>query len=157
MTFSKLVDEYYDKCARFKLTNPKGFSSRVKPAVDGFGTIPITQIRTQMIEDWQIKLGQPRVIHGVERTPATATVNRILSEFRRILNWAVGRELLPASPFMRGGLAAIKLDHEDNRRDRRISEDEEDTLLSNASPLVRALIIFALDTGVRRGEMLEIT
>jgi len=73
------------------------------------------------------------------------------------MNWATGRGLLPASPFVRGGLAAIKLDHEDNQRDRRISDSEEDTLLSHASPLVRALIIIALDTGVRRGEMLEIT
>ena len=157
MTFSKLVEEYYDKCARFKLTNPKGFSSRVKPAVEAFGTLPIAQLRTQLIEDWQIKLARPRVIQGVERPPATATVNRVLSELRRILNWAVGRELLPASPFVRGGLAAIKLGHEDNQRDRRISEDEEDTLLSHSSPRIRALIIIALDTGVRRGEMLEIT
>jgi integrase len=157
MTFSKLVDEYYDKYARFTLTKPQGFASRVKPAVDAFGPLPITQIRTQMIQDWQLRLGQPRLIHGVERPPATATVNRVLSEVRRIMNWATGRGLLPASPFIRGGLAAIKLDHEDNQRDRRISDSEEDTLLSHASPLVRALIILALDTGVRRGEMLEIT
>lgn len=156
MTFSKLVEEYYDKCARFKLTKPKGFASRVKPAVDAFGPLPITQIRTQVIEDWQLKLGQPRLIHGVERPPAAATVNRMISEVRRIMNWAVGRDLLPASPFVKGGLAAIKLDHEDNQRDRRISDSEEDALLSHASPLVRGLIIVALDTGVRRGEMLEI-
>jgi len=32
---------------------------------------------------------------------------------------------------------------------------EELALLSHASPLVRGLIIVALDTGVRRGEMLK--
>jgi integrase len=156
MTFSMLVDEYYDKCARFKLTNPKIFPSRMKPALTAFGPLLIKQIRTQMIEDWQLKLAQPRLIRGVEQPPATATVNRVVSELRRVMNWAVRRELLPGSPFVRGGLAAIKLDHEDNRRDRRISDVEEVRLLSHATPLVRALIIIALDTGVRRGEMLEI-
>jgi len=110
MTLSKLVEEYYDKCARFKLTSPKVFPSRVKPALKAFGPLLINQVRTQMIEDWQLKLAQPRLIRGVERPPATATVNRVVSELRRIMNWAVGRELLPASPFVRGGLAAIKLD-----------------------------------------------
>jgi integrase len=84
------------------------------------------------------------------------TVNRVVSDLRRVLNWAVRRDLLAASPFLKGGLAAIKLDHEDNQRDRRIPDSEEEALLNHAFPLIRGLIILALDTGVRRGEMLEI-
>jgi len=96
------------------------------------------------------------MIHGIERPAATATVNRAIAELRRILNWAVRRDFLPVSPFLKGGLAAIRLEHEDNQRDRRIAEREEEALLQYAPPLIRALIIIALDAGVRAGEMLEI-
>jgi integrase len=50
----------------------------------------------------------------------------------------------------------IRLEHEDNVRRRRISEDEEARLLDMAPPLLRFMIIAALDTGIRRGEMLAL-
>jgi integrase len=45
---------------------------------------------------------------------------------------------------------------EDNRRRRRLSEEEEAALLAVASPILRSMIIAALDTGMRRGEMLSL-
>jgi integrase len=45
---------------------------------------------------------------------------------------------------------------EDNQRRRRISEDEEARLLAVAPPLLRSMIIAALDTGMRQGEMLAL-
>ncbi len=73
-----------------------------------------------------------------------------------MLNWAASREYIPASPFRKGGISVIKLDREDNRRNRRISTEEEERLISAAPPRLRALIILAMDTGVRAGEMLAI-
>jgi integrase len=83
-------------------------------------------------------------------------VNRPVSDLRRILNWAVSREYLSATPFRRGGVAAVKLDKEDLGRNRRITPEEEERLLAAAAPHLRALVILALDTGVRAGEMLKI-
>ena len=45
---------------------------------------------------------------------------------------------------------------EDNKRSRRIAEEEEQRLLDLAPPLLRALIIVALDTGIRRGALLAL-
>ena len=45
---------------------------------------------------------------------------------------------------------------EDNKRRRRISEQEEAALLAVAAPYLRSMIIAALDTGMRRGEMLAL-
>src|SRR6266508_3337136 len=73
-----------------------------------------------------------------------------------MLNWAVRREYAPSSPFTRGGVSIIKFDREDNRRNRRISVEEEERLIAAAPPHLRALIILALDAGVRAGEMLAI-
>jgi integrase len=45
---------------------------------------------------------------------------------------------------------------EDNKRRRRVGESEEAALLAVASPHLRSMIITALDTGMRRGEMLAL-
>ena len=73
-----------------------------------------------------------------------------------MLNWAVGREYLDRTPFRRGTETLIRKLHEDNQRRRRISEDEEATLLAVATPFLRSMIIAALDTGMRQGEMLAL-
>jgi integrase len=72
-----------------------------------------------------------------------------------MFNRAVGREYLDKAPFRCGTDTLIRKDREDNMRRRRISEDEEHRLLSVAPPYMRAMIITALDTGMRRGEMLR--
>jgi integrase len=48
------------------------------------------------------------------------------------------------------------MEREDNRRRRRVSEEEETALLAVASPYLRSMITAALDTGMRRGEMLAL-
>ena len=73
-----------------------------------------------------------------------------------MLNWAVGREYLDRTPFRRGTEVLIRMELEDNKRRRRISESEEAALLAVASPHLRSMIIAALDTGMRRGEMLAL-
>jgi len=132
------------------------FKYRVKPLLAHFGSRPITKIRTSDIEDLQAELRRPRLIQGALRQPSNASVNRPVSDLRRILNWAVSREYLAATPFRRGGVAVVKLDKEDLGRNRRIASEEEERLIQAAPPHLRALIIIALATGVRAGEMLAI-
>lgn len=69
-----------------------------------------------------------------------------------MFNWAVGGEYLERTPLRRGSETLIHLELEDNKRSRRLSEDEEKALLAAAAPHVRAMAVFALDTGARRGE-----
>jgi site-specific recombinase XerC len=66
---------------------------------------------------------------------------------------AVGREYIDRTPFRRGNVTLIAIQREDNMRRRRIDEDEEAKLLDVASPMLRGMMIAALDTGMRRGEM----
>jgi integrase len=157
MTFPQLVDDYQKKYVAAKgLRTASEFKYRVKPLLAHFGSRPITKIRTSDIEDLQAELRRPRLIQGAMRQPSKASVNRPVSDLRRILNWAVSREYIAATPFRRGGVAVVKLDKEDLGRNRRISPDEEERLIQAAPPHLRALIIIALDTGVRAGEMLAI-
>jgi integrase len=63
---------------------------------------------------------------------------------------------LDRTPFRRGTEVLVRLEREDNKRRRRVSEEEEAALLAVASPHLRSMIIAALDTGMRRGEMLAL-
>ncbi len=64
---------------------------------------------------------------------AVATTNRYLARLRHVCNWAIGRELLDATPFHRRGVR-ISTKNE-RRRDRRLSEGEEQRLLDTCKLL----------------------
>jgi integrase len=99
----------------------------------------------------------PRVVNRQpNRILSPASINRTIELLRHMMNWAVGREYLERTPFRRGSETLIRKQHEDNRRRRRLSEDEEVRLLAVATPFLRSMIIAALDTGLRQGEMLAL-
>ena len=157
-TFRKLADEYKQRHAIAKgLALATTIDYRLKPLLERFGDYSIGNIRTADIEDFIADLKKPRVVNGLEgRTLAPASINRTIGVLRHMLNWAVGREYLDRTPFRRGSEVLIRLMHEDNKRRRRVSEEEEAALLAVASPHLRSMIIAALDTGMRRGEMLAL-
>ena len=79
-----------------------------------------------------------------------ATVNRSLSTLRHILYWAVDEQLIQANPLTR--LRLVK-----ERRLRRpvMTLSEEDRVLQALPDYLRRIITCALDTGMRRGEVLR--
>ena len=77
-----------------------------------------------------------------------ATVNRDLSVLRHILYWGVDEQLLAANP-----LARMKMARERRTRRQILSVAEEEALLGVAKDHLRMMIIAALDTGMRRGEI----
>jgi integrase len=80
--------------------------------------------------------------------------DRALKRLRHLMNWAVRQGYLEATPFHRGGLAVVQFAAE-RPRTRRLAADEEGRLLHAATtPLIKALILAALETGCRIGELL---
>ena len=77
-----------------------------------------------------------------------ATINRDLSVLRHILYWAVDEQLLVQNP-----LARMKMARERRTRRQVLSIAEERMLLGSAIDHLRTMIIAALDTGMRRGEI----
>lgn len=77
-----------------------------------------------------------------------ATRNRHFANLRAALNLAVRRRMLASNP-----LALFQAEPEPPPPDRVLSEAEEGQLLAAASPRDRLLLVAALDTGARCGEL----
>ena len=90
------------------------------------------------------------------RRRRVATVNRELAWLRAILNFAVNNDLLIKNPFAaaKGIISAAA----ENERDRILEIDEEERLLAACTDErshVRPILICALDTAMRRGEIFK--
>lgn len=159
LTFREFVEIYRTRHVIPKrLALAKEYDWSVKPFVERFGDRPLADIKTADIQDFVADLQKPRVIGrrpGL-RVLSPGRVNRIVDLLRHMLNWAVGREYIERTPFKRGSETLIKKLHDDSRRRRRIDEAEEAALLDAAPAHVQAMLIAALDTGMRQGEMLAL-
>ena len=128
---------------------------RLKSIIQRFRDWPLTRIKTADVEDFITDLMQPRMVRRQRnRILAPASINRVVEQLRHMLNWAVGREYLDKTPFRRGSETLIRKLRVDNQRRRRLSVNEEANLLAVSEPFLRSMIITALDTGMRQGEML---
>jgi integrase len=115
----------------------------VRTVVQGrpFGAWPLRDVTREHVEAFQ---GQRPLVSG----------NRDLALLRAMFNWAVLKHLVPTTPFKIGTVTAIKLKREEART-RRLQPGEEERLLLVAKGL-RDLIIAALETGCRLGELLSL-
>ena len=116
---------------------------RSKSFLPYFAEIPIGEITKNEI----IRYRKER--HKQKKLTET-TLNRDVEVIRHVLFWAVEERILPANPLARSRLPRA-------RRIKRpiLSIAEEELLLKAAAPHLKAISIAALDTGMRRGELLS--
>ncbi len=179
MTFAQLADyyqetylvdpEYRDGRKIAGLRSKYDYEKRLVPLRDFFGRKNLRSIthgdlqryRTHRLKVPVIlgrntkgtdKKGKPR-----ERPRSIATVHRELSQMRRILNVAVANSWIIRNPFQQGD-SLIK-PGEETPRERIISREEEHRLLAachGERQHLKAILICALDTGMRRGEIFSL-
>lgn len=89
-----------------------------------------------------------RALRMRQRKLTDATVNRDIEVMRHILYWAVDEGIIPANP-----LARLRLPRARKRKRPILSWEDEQKLLAHASPHLARIIVAALDTGMRRGEI----
>jgi integrase len=76
----------------------------------------------------------------------------VLTTARRLFNWAIRQKIARSTPFKEHGVAMIDVPTS-RQRDRRLVGDEEARLLDAADPYTKDLIVAALETGCRAGEL----
>lgn len=149
VSFDAFADLYLDRYVKLRgLRSADEIEQRLAVLKKRWQGKELVSIRVGEIEDLIQDL------KAKNRRPAT--VNRWLALLRHMFDWALGREYVTQTPFRRGSQALIKFERENNRRIRRVTLEEEARLLAAGNPLVHMLIVAALDSGMRRGELLDL-
>lgn len=167
MTFAELADyceKHYYKAAQYhderKVAGVRGLATakgQIKVLREYFGKKRVRRITYADIRDFRAARLQTKS-ERTDRTLSIATVNRELSTLRRMLNVAQTEGWIMRNPFNAGPPLISTAD--ERRRERILSADEEKKLLLACSERQRAhlrpLVIAALDTGMRKGELLKL-
>jgi len=121
-----------------------------------FGIRRIKNITHSDVEQFkQTRLKAPTI---KDKQRSIASVNRELEILRAVFRFAIRQGWLARSPFEMGAPVISKAD--EVRRERVLSHDEELRLLAACTGRrahLKSLLIAALDTGARRGELLKLT
>lgn len=115
-----------------------------------------TAVSERPLGEWKAAEVSTETIKTFRRQRPIVAGNRDLAMLRAIFNWAVLEDLLPTTPFKKGTVSAVKLVSEKARiRTRRLQAGEAERLLLAAGGL-HDLIVAALETGCRLGELLSL-
>ncbi|MCC2641295.1 MAG: putative Integrase [Nitrospira sp.] len=143
-TFSELMDRYSTEHAA-RRANSRRNGTSVTHLRAYFGNPKLSQITPKHIVAYKNK----RYADGVK----PATINRELSTLKKAFNLARREwEWCSDNPVCR-----VSMEREDNTRDRWLTLEEEHRLLQAALPWLRELLVFAIHTGMRMGEIVSLT
>jgi len=116
---------------------------RLKHLLPFFADVPLLAINTSAIRKYRQERNQ-------EKTLTAATVNRDLSVLRRVLYWGVEEGYLSSNP-----LGRLRMERERRTKRPVLSVREEQLLLAASPAHLQRIILCALHTGMRRGEILS--
>jgi integrase len=150
LTFDELAAKYTEIC-QFDKSFPE-FKRYIIPILrQGFGEKLLPQITALDLESFRNERRAGISRRGTVRS--AARVNRELAVLKHIFNKAVKWGLLDKSPFSRGDKLLFK---EENHRLRYLMKEECEALLAQCSDHLRPIVKMALNTGMRRGEILNL-
>jgi integrase len=143
-TFFELMERFSTEHAVKLLSYPRVLIY-VRQLKAFFGDSLLDQVLPKRIVAYKNK----RYADGVK----PATINRELATLKKAFNLARREwEWCLDNPVCR-----VSMEQEHNTRDRWLTVDEEQRLLHAAGPWLRELMTFALHTGMRQGEILDLT
>lgn len=117
-----------------------------------FGRYKLAEITPLIVEKYKKIRRETPTIHETQRKPAS--VNREIECLSRIFSLAFDSGEIAANPCRK-----VRKLRADNRRTRYLSREEEEVLdvaLAPAPDYLRALVALAIQTGMRRGELLKL-
>ncbi len=145
-TLDQFIDQYYRAHTDTHHARPR--STRQSLRKPGWGDMRLDDIRLADAEQFRLR----ELKQGV----APASVNRYLVDIKAALQKAVDWDLIPAHPLAR--LKPLKIDKSSVTR--YLSPAEEERLygaMSASEPWLQGIVVVALNTGLRKGELLSLT
>jgi integrase len=149
---SDFIDEHFLPWSRANKRSCYHDGWRSNSSKDFFAGKRLDEITPMLIEKFKSKEREAITQRGTKQSPAS--VNRKLELLSRILSMAVDYEMIPSNPCKR-----VRKFQLNNRRERYLSTEEENRLMSmliGRRAYLRPIVILALNTGMRRGEILNL-
>ncbi len=145
-TFYELKDKYLAWMnGRHKSADSKEY--RINQIMSHFGDLPLRRFNTMIVEQYQTDLTNKGLKPG--------SVNKNISILKAMIKKAVEWELVEEETLKR--IRKIKNFKESNQRLRFLSVEEAQQLVSMCDEHLKPIVITALHTGMRRGEILKLT
>lgn len=152
ITVEQIWTGYWNTYARHLRSGKSGIKVRWIHLGPFFGERAAASITKALAEEYRDKRRGQNTRRG--KPPAPATINRELAALRALLNWATEQR----PPMLRHNpLTNLHLEEENNVRQSKLGHEAElDLLLAECSPLVAALVLVAIDSGLRRLEVMRL-
>jgi integrase len=143
-TFRELTDRYMNDHSKLKKKSWQRDEISLNHLLPFFGDCILSEVTPEMISRYKTR----RLKEGAK----PATLNRELSLAKHAFNLALKEwGWCKENPFCK-----VKMEKENNARDRVLGYDEEERLLSVCKKWLNDIVKFALHTGARMGEILEL-
>ncbi|MFQ5779959.1 MAG: tyrosine-type recombinase/integrase [Nitrospiria bacterium] len=143
-TFDEMMTRYM-KEHLVKTRSEKCNNHYLKSLLPFFGQYTLAEITPRLIAEYKSK--------RYDEGRAPATINRELAAMKAAFNLAIREwEWCRDNP-----VSKVSMEKENNQRDRWLSLKEEERLLKACPSWVEEIVSFALNTGMRRGEILGLT
>jgi integrase len=150
LTFSQLVLWFLELPVVRQNKTIKHIERACRSLEECLGTTLVREIKPTMVETYQRQRAEGNSRHG--RPRSVASVNREITVLKRMFNLAVREELTDKNPCWK-----VKSLAENNARDRILSREDLQRLISNLPNHAAQIIHFAYLTGMRAGEIFNLT
>lgn len=117
----------------------------VKQLVSCFMDLKLSQFNTHLVEKFEAE--------RLNKGNKPATVNRLLAVIKHIFTKAFEWEMITEA--IREKVHRVKFLYENNKRLRYLNKEECRALISACDEHLRPIVVTALNTGIRRGEILN--
>lgn len=144
-TFQELAEKYVLWMeGRHRSAESKKY--RINIILSNFGNLPLRHFNTLATEQYQTKL--------INKGLKPATTNKHISILKAMIKKAVDWNMVEEETLKR--VRRVKPLTENNKRLRYLSKEECQSLVSNCQGNTKAIVITALNTGMRKGEILNL-
>ncbi|MHB1697735.1 MAG: tyrosine-type recombinase/integrase [bacterium] len=145
-TFNELTERYLSYTDG-RLKSHSRLKSFVKKLIKTFGNIRLDDFNLILIENMQSEI--------IKNNLSVAYANRLTAILKRMFTKALEWEMISEGVLKR--IRSIKLIKGEVKRLRYLDEDEAERLIGNCGDNLRAIVITALNTGMRKSEILRLT